>query len=285
MTEKTGLVLEGGGFRAIYSAAILEVFHRHNIFFPYVVGTSAGAAYGISYVTRQQGRNLATNRYIDDKRYCGIKHFLKQGNYFNWEFVYKEIPTKLIPLDYEELIKTQTVFEAVLTNCRTAEACYVSMNVNSPELVCDYLTATSSLPFVSKIKQIDGEPYLDGGLADAIPVQEAFRKGNERLLIVLTRPKHYRKKKSGLAFWFKVFYRKYPKMIERMKTRNDEYNRCLDEIEKLEKEGKVFVIRPEKDISVKKSDNNPELLQKVYEETLSEAELIIPKLKEWLAKA
>jgi len=282
MLDNTGLVLEGGGFRAIYVAAVVEVLHQNNLFFPYMIGTSAGAVYGISYATRQQGRNLETNHYINDKRYCGMKHLLKTGNYFNWDFIYKQIPTSLLYLDYGELENTPVRFYAVATNCETAQAEYLSLNTSSPDKLRDILTATSSLPFISKMKEIDGNLYLDGGIADAIPIKQAFNQGNKRLVVVLTRPKGYRKESSSTAFFSKIFYRKYPQFVKLMQERTAKYNRQLEEIELLASEGKVFVIQPKETIQIKRLENNPEVLEKVYFKSMKEIEEQIPVLKDWL---
>ena len=285
MTENTGIVLEGGGFRAIFVAAALEVFHRHNLFFPYAIGVSAGAAYGVSYVSRQQGRNLKTNKYINDKRYCGFKHLLKNGDYFNWDFIYKQIPETLSPLDYNELRNASTHFYIALTHCETAQTVYMNANTDSPKRLCTLLSATSSLPFISKIKKIDDQPYLDGGISNAIPIEHGFENGCKKLVVVLTRPKGYRKEDSKTNQLFKIFYQKYPELIKLMYERVSRYNKKLIEIEKLADEGKIFIVRPNRHIPIGRLENNPDVLQKVYFEATSEIEQhIIPQLKQWLQK-
>ncbi|MDR0968923.1 MAG: patatin family protein [Lentimicrobiaceae bacterium] len=287
MTENTGIVLEGGGFRAIFVAAALEVFHRHHLFFPYAMGVSAGAAYGVSYVSRQQGRNLETNKYINDKRYCGIKHLLKNGDYFNWNFIYKQIPEMLLPLDYNELKNSSTRFYVALTHCETAQTVYLNANTNLPERLCALLSATSSLPFISKIKKIDEQPYLDGGISNAIPIEHGFENGCQKLVVVLTRPKEYRKEEDSKTTnqLYKVFYRKYPELFKLMHERASRYNKKLTEIEKLTDEGKIFIVRPNEHIPIGRLENNPDALQKVYFDAISEIEqCIIPQLKQWLQK-
>lgn len=285
--ENTGLVLEGGGFRGIFVAAALEVLHKNNLFFPYVAGISSGAAYGVSYVTRQQGRNLATNQYINDKRYCGFKHLLTKRNYFNWEFMYKEIPVTILPLDYSMLGNSPTRFDAVITNCKTAQAEYIPVNNSSSDRLRDILTATSSLPFISKIKKIDNNLYLDGGLADPIPIKQAFSQNNKRLVVVLTRPKGYRKDEdSSTAFFFKLFYRKYPQLVKLMQERTTKYNNQLAEIEQLSSQGKIFVIQPENPIQIGRLENNPEVLKKVYFDSMKVIEKdVFPTLEDWLKKS
>lgn len=286
MLENTGLVLEGGGFRAIFIAAALEVFHKHNWLFPYTVGVSAGAAYGVSYVSRQQGRNIATNKYINDKRYCGMKHLLKSGNYFNWEFMYKHVPSSLLPLDYTTLEASSTRFYAAVTNCKTAQSEYLPVNTSSADRLRDVLTATSSLPFISKMKEIDNRLYLDGGLANPVPVEEAFCQNNKRLVVVLTRPKGYRKKEDRhTTLLFKLFYRKYPKLVQLMQGRTARYNRSLEEMERLASTGKIFVVQPQQPVCISRLENNPKVLEKVYFDAVKEIEQhIFPSLKAWLER-
>ena len=282
--HNTGLVLEGGGFRAIFVAAALEVLHKHGLFFPYMIGVSAGAAYGVSYATRQQGRNLDTNKFINDKRYCGIKHLIKNGDYFNWEFIYKVIPTSLLYLDYEALKTSSSKFQVVLTNCETGCPEYFDANDLSPESLCDILSATSSLPFISKMRIINGKKYLDGGLTNAIPIDHAFSQNNSHLAVIMTRPRGYEKKMSKRNGFFKFFYRKYPHLLEVINKRIEKYNARMREIENLESEGKIFVIRPENQIPIGRLQNNPQALEKVYFDSMKEIEKDIPFLKDWLKK-
>jgi len=284
LTQNTGLVLEGGGFRAIFVAAALDVLHKHELFFPYMVGVSAGAAYGVSYASRQQGRNLDTNKFINDKRYCGIKHLIKQGDYFNWEFIYKVIPTSLLYLDYESLKISTTKFQVVLTNCETGCTEYFDANNSSPENLCDMLSATSSLPFISKMRAINGNKYLDGGLTDAIPIGHAFSQNNKHLVVIATRPKGYEKKESKRNGLFKIFYQKYPHLVEVLEKRIENYNNRLREIEHLEFEDKIFVIRPEKSIPIGRLQNDPKVLEKVYFDSMKEIEKDISLLKDWLKR-
>lgn len=280
--DNIGLVLEGGGFRGIYTAAILDVFHRENIFFNYAIGVSAGAAYGVSYVSRQYQRNLAVNPYVADKRYCSLQNLLKKGNYFDWDFVYHYLPTQIIPFDYETFAKSTTRMKVVITNCHTGEAEYVDLNGNDPVIFRDLLAATSSLPFLSRVCNFRGKYYMDGGIADSIPVHQAFRDGMNRAVVILTREKGYQKRPIKGTFLLKTFYRKYPRMVNAMLNRWNVYNNTLEELEKLEREGRVFIIRPSQPVSVSRIENNPEALEFAYQAAEREAEAILPELKRWL---
>lgn len=280
--KETGLVLEGGGFRGIYTAAVLDVFLREKLFFNYVLGVSAGAAYGVSYVSGQYERNLAVNRYVGDKRYCGWHNYFRKGSYFNWDFVYREIPEKLIPFSYEAFMSSGIRMRVVVTNCLSGNAEYPDLNNNSPDRFRELMTATSSLPFISRMINIDGNYYMDGGIADAIPVQQAFRDNMDRVVVILTRHEGYRKKESRATAILRMVYRKYPNMVKSFLERAERYNKTLDTIEQLAREGKVFIIRPQSPLKVARMENDPDKLKEVYDEAVRQMENVIPRLKEWL---
>lgn len=277
-----GLVLEGGGFRGIYTAAVLDVFFKEKLFFDYAVAVSAGAAYGVSYVSRQYGRNLDVNPFISDKRYCSLNNLIRKGNYFDWDFIYHHIPTQVIPFDYEGFVKSTTRMKVVVTNCLTGAAEYKDLEGTSPERFRDLLAATSSLPFISRMQQIDNQHYLDGGIADSIPFNKAFADGKKRVIVVLTRHAGYRKDPIKGTLLLKLAYRSYPNMVKAMVDRARKYNQSLEELERLEAEGTVFVIRPEQPIAVARLENNPENLTKAYDAAIKEMENVLPRLKKWL---
>jgi predicted patatin/cPLA2 family phospholipase len=279
---ETGLVLEGGGFRGIYTAAVLDVFLREKLFFNYVLGVSAGAAYGVSYVSGQYERNLAVNRYVGDKRYCGWRNYFRNGSYFNWDFVYREIPEELIPFSFETFRSSGIRMRVVVTNCLSGKAEYPELNNISVDRFRELLTATSSLPFISRKIEMDGNYYMDGGIADAIPVQQAFRDKMDRVVVILTRHEGYRKKESRATAILRMVYRKYPNMVKAFLERADRYNQTLDKLEQLEREGKVFIIRPRSPLRVGRMENDPEKLKTVYDEGVVQMENVIPRLKEWL---
>jgi predicted patatin/cPLA2 family phospholipase len=281
-TDGTGLVLEGGGFRGIYTAAVLDVFLREKLFFPYVIGVSAGAAYGVSYVSRQYERNLAVNRYVSDKRYCGWRNYLRSGSYFNWDFVYGEIPDKLIPFSFDTFMNSGTRMKVVVTNCISGKAEYLGMNNISNDRFRKLLIATSSLPFISRMIEIDGNYFMDGGIADAIPIQQVFRDNMKKAVIILTRPEGYRKRESRATSIVRFVYRKYPNMVKSFLERTERYNQTLEELEQMEKEGRVFIIRPEAPLPVARIENNPEKLKRVYDEAVRQMEDVLPEVKKWL---
>lgn len=278
----TGLVLEGGGFRGMYTAGVLDALLGNQILFDYLIGVSAGAAYGISYASRQLGRNLRGNKYHAHPQYCGVKHLVKQGNFFNWNFVYKTIPTQLNPFDYQALHNSSTKMKVVLTNCSSGKASYKDCNSNNPDELRDLLTATSALPFISRKLHINGEAYLDGGIADSIPVQQALKDGNKRVVIVLTRPREYEKQQVKFPSLVKWGYRKYPQLASAILQRSSQYNKTIQEIDKLEANGRAFVIRPSETLPVSRLENKPETLEQIYHMGKKQMEEMIPQLLQWL---
>ncbi|MCA1745932.1 MAG: patatin family protein, partial [Bacteroidales bacterium] len=224
-TSGVALVLEGGGFRGVYTAGVLDAMMQQQLFFDYLIGVSAGAAYSVSYVSRQYQRNLEVNRFVRDKRYCSLGNYFRLGTYFDWNFVYHTIPTQIIPFDYEAYKQSSSHLHVVVTNITTGKPEYKELKTNNPIAFRDWLTATSSLPFIAQPKVIDNQAYMDGGLSDSIPVNKALADGNKRAVVVLTRPKGYRKKPVKHNWMLKVVYRHYPLLVERIQARATEYNR------------------------------------------------------------
>jgi predicted patatin/cPLA2 family phospholipase len=278
------LVLEGGGFRGMYTAGVLERFLRERLHFERLIGVSAGAAYGVSYVSRQEGRNLAvSNTYAWTKRYYGLRNFLRTGSFFDWEFIYGEVPQRLIPLDYSEIRRSPTRFEVVVTSCRTGRAEYVPANDLDPDALKDLLAATSSLPLISKKIAIGDDLYMDGGIADSIPVTHALATRSDRVAVVLTRPAGYRKERSPLVPLLGLAYRRYPELARAFDRRADVYNASLDALDALEREGRAFVIRPEEAIPVGRTENDARKLEALFHAAEAQAGRILPALAAWLA--
>jgi len=283
--NNTALVLEGGGFRGIFSAGVLEVFLRQKLYFDYAIGVSAGASYGVSYVSRQAERNLTVNQYIADKRYSSWTNLWKTGSLFAWDFVFKEIPQKHVFFDYEGFRNSSTQFWVGATNCNTGKCEYFKLNQADAESFKIILAASCSLPLIAPLVTIGNQLYIDGGLSDSIPFNKAFAEGNKRAVIILTQPKGYRKTKLKNAWLFKSYYRKFPMIAELLINRAEVYNQTLDELEQLQTEGKVFLIRPEKTIAVGRLENNPEKTKQEFFRGVQLAEKILPQLKEWLQLA
>ncbi|MGE0079158.1 MAG: patatin family protein [Bacteroidales bacterium] len=284
MIKDTALVLEGGGFRGIFTAGVLEVFLEKRLFFESVYGVSAGASYGASYVSEQIGRNIAVNEFIGDKRYCGFGNLLRERSLFSWRFILEEIPQNIIPFDYNALKKSNSKFFVGTSNCQTGESEYFLLNEADKTNFRVILSASCSLPFISPIVQFDGKQLLDGGLSDSIPFDYALSQGHKRAVVVLTQPRGYLKEPLKLKALPKLFYRKYPKVYEMLLSRAERYNESVRRLEQLEKEGTVYVIRPDEKLLVSRLENKPRKTAMVYASAMNLTRNRFEDLKQWLDK-
>lgn len=277
---KTGLVLEGGGVRGIYTAGVLDVFMEHGITFDGVIGVSAGAVHACSYLSGQKGRSLRYyKKYSRDPRFMSMQSFFKTGNIVGVDFCYHELPDKLDIYDNEAFLANGTPFFAGCTDLETGEAAYLRVNDMRKEI--DKLRASASLPFLSKPVEVDGRKYLDGGCSDGIPI-EAFRKmGYARNVIVLTRSAAYVKKQK-YPLLSKLVYRKYPAFVRSLLGYHQHYNETVARIKALEQAGEVFVIRPARELGIKRLEKDSEKIQAVYERGRADAEACVERLLAWL---
>lgn len=277
--RRTGLVLEGGGMRGIYTAGVLDVFMEHGITFDGVIGVSAGAVHGLSYVAGQKGRNIRYyKKYCSDRRFMSYYNLITTGDLVGEEFCYHELPEKLEPFDYDAYGKAETEMYVTCSNLETGKAEYLLLK--DPKGDVDLLRASASLPYVSKTVHTHGMKLLDGGCTDSIPVF-AFRKmGFQKLVVVETRHDTYVKKpeKNWLA---DICYRKYPKFIRALKRRYLTYNKTREKISRLEKEGKLFVIRPSVELAIGRMESDPEKLQMVYDIGRKDAESRLEAMLAW----
>ncbi len=280
---KTGLVLEGGGMRGIYTAGVLDVFMEQNITFDGVVGVSAGAIHGCSYVAGQRGRSIRYYRkYCRDKRFMSFANVFRHGELVDTQFCYHEIPEKLDPYDYEAFNRSETAFYAGCSNLETGR-CECIRITDMKEQV-DVLRASASLPFVSHTVRYDGKRLLDGGCTDSIPIRELLKMGYTRNVAVLTRHEGYVKKpeRSPLAF---LRYGRYPRFVAAMNHRYKTYNQTVKLIRKLEQEGRVFVICPSRELTISRTSSDPDELQEVYDLGRADAEKKLEDLKAFLGIA
>ncbi len=265
LTKRSGLVLEGGGMRGVFTCGVLDNFMDRGIRFPYTIGVSAGACNGLSYMSRQRGRAKYSNIDLLEKyRYIGFKYLLTKRNIMDFELLFEKFPTEIIPYDYEAYARCQERYEMVTTSCETGEACCFEEK-QSPSRIIDIVRASSSLPFVCPIAYVDGRPMLDGGIADSIPLMRARELGFDNNVVVVTRNRGYRKSDKQ-AFVPPFIYRKYPRLREAIHNRNRVYNEQLDLVERLEDEGKLIVIRPERLIVVDRMEKDIHKLLDLYNE-------------------
>ena len=278
---KTGLVLEGGAMRGLFTAGVLDVFLDEQIQVDGMVTVSAGALFGVNFPAQQRGRVLRYNlKYLNDKRYMGLHSLLTTGNVVNRDFAFYELPFTLDPFDQTTFSQSNIDFWATLTNVETGEPEYIKVTDAFAQM--ETLRATSAMPMVSKMVEVDGKRYLDGGIADSIPLQKTFALGYDKIIVVLTRPLDYRKKPSSMML-FNLIYRKFPKLCQRWANRYLEYNQAVERVIELEKQGKIFVIRPSVDLQISRLEKDPAKVQAMYDLGMSDAKKQMQALKDYLA--
>ena len=281
--EKVGLVLEGGGMRGMYTTGVLDVFLEEKIFADAVIGVSAGAIYGCSYMSEQHGRGIRYNlKYINDDRYVSMKSWLKTGNIFNKEFCYEEIPNKLDVYDYDKFKENaaKIPFYVCCTNVETGKPEYIRCTDFKKEM--DYMRASASLPLVSQIVYKGGKKLLDGGTGDSIPVDFFRSIGYKKNIVVLTRPEGYVKKPSASAKLLKVRYKKYPEFIEANINRHENYNKSLAAIEEYERLGEALIIRPSVEYKIGRLERDKDKLKYMYKLGRKDAKAKLEELKAFL---
>ena len=264
---KTGIVLEGGAIRTIFSTGVCDALLTRGLMTDYVIGVSAGIAYGVSYVSKQSRRNLDIMvRYINDKRYMGWENLLRRGNhaYFGLDFVFETIPKQLVPFDYDTFAAYPGEVEAVVTNMDTGRPEYFPVERGDDRL--KLLQATCALPFLFPVYTIQGRPYMDGGASDAIPFERAFAKGCDRLIIVLTRERGYVRRPEKLQHLIDLAYHKYPGFCEAMRHRADTYNRVRGRLFQLEREGKVLLFAPKSTVGFHRTERDIDKIKALWQD-------------------
>ena len=284
MKEKTGLVLEGGAMRGMFTAGVLDVMMENGIQLDGAMGVSAGAVFGCNYKSRQIGRSLRYNmRFCRDPRYCSLESLVKTGNLYGVDFCYNEIPNKLDPFDVKTFRENPMPFYAVCTNVETGKAIHKRLD-NGDSKDMTYFQASASMPVVSQIVETGGYKLLDGGITDSIPLLAMERRGYPRNVVVLTQPLGYVKEKSGILPLVHVTMRKYPNLIKAMDVRHIRYNRQTAYVREQELAGKAFVIRPPYALGISRTEDDPAELRRVYDIGRAEMEKALPALKEFLAQ-
>ena len=280
---KTGLVLEGGALRTIFSCGVLDAFLDAQLPLPdYFVGVSAGAAYGTSYLARQNRRNLKLiTSYAGDKRYMGVGNLLnpKNRSYFGLKFAYDTIPNELVPFDYEAFQAYEGMAEAVVTNVATGEAEYHLIPRN--ERYNKTILASCSIPLMFPIVELEGGEYLDGGCADAIPWKHALEMGCDRVVVILTRERDYRKEPDGSMRAIARTFKKNPAFVEAMTTRAQRYNENREELFQAEREGKVLVIAPEDTLGCSRTERDTEILRALWQQGYFAGRKLLPQMQEY----
>ncbi len=280
---KLGLALEGGANRTIFSSGVCDGLLDEGIMADHVTGVSAGIAYGVSYISRQRGRNLKIlQTYVNDDRYMGSSHMLNPLNncYFNLDFVYDEIPNKLIPFDYETFAAYPGVAEAVVTDVRTGQAAYLPLPKRDEKFIA--LRATCAMPMLFPIIEADGIPSMDGGVADPIPFQRVIDAGCDKVIVVATRERSYEKKQEKLLSAAARLYRKYPKFVDALKHRAEVYNRQREELFQLEKQGDVFLFLPYNTVGFSRTEKDLEKIRALWQSGVDQVYARHQELRDYL---
>lgn len=263
-TSNMGLVLEGGALRGVFTCGVLDWMMDNGIRFPYVVGVSAGACNGASYVSGQRGRARYSNIELLDKfQYIGLKHYFKKGNLLDFDLLFDDFPHRILPFDFDAYSSAGICFEMIVSSCLTGEAEYLEEYSDHDRLL-QILRASSSMPLFSPVCYVDGSPMLDGGVCDSIPVDRCLTKGYDKMVVILTRNAGYRKKTDGLKLP-RFFYKKYPEMRNAINRRNEIYNQQLARVEQLEQEGKAIVIRPIEPMTINRIEKDTNVLIHFYD--------------------
>ncbi len=262
---KMGLVLEGGGMRGVFTCGVLDYFLDAGLHFPYVVGVSAGACNGLSFMSHQRGRARTSNiEMLRDYKYIGLRFLPRQHSILDLNFLFGEMPSTILPYDYDAYRTNPACFEMVTTDCLTGKACYLH-EPSDPARLLKICQASSSLPYVCPVIYVDNIPMLDGGIVDSIPVLHAMEKGYEKNVVVLTRNKGYRKSEKDIRVP-RFIYNRFPHLREALSHRCSVYNEQLQLVEQMEDEGKVVAIRPKKQLEVGRMERNINRLIALYEE-------------------
>ena len=279
---KVGLVLEGGALRGIYTAGVLDVLLKNNVKVDKIIGVSAGALFGVNYKSNQPGRALRYNlKYCNNKNYMSYHSLLTTGNIVNKEFCFDKLVNELDPFDFDTFSNNKIDFYATVTNVETGKAEYPLIKDLRNEKDSEYLRASGSMPFISQIVEIDGKKYLDGAIADSIPIDKMLTMSVDKIIVVPTRPIDFRRRKKTTIL-NKLKYKKYPLFADKLSNRYKMYNEEVERIIDLENQGKVFVIRPSRFVNIKRLEKNPEIIQEMYDLGVSDTKSKLKELKKYL---
>ena len=283
---KLGLVLEGGAHRTIFSCGVMDAFLDAGIYADYVIGASAGITYGVSYVSRQKGRNRdMLGNFVQKPQYMGMRHLLNPFNrsYYNLKFVFDTIPNKLLPFDYDAYDTYRGEVLACVTNMQMGRAEYLPVEGDDPQW--KLLQATCALPIMFKPIKLDGVKYADGGIADSIPYAKALADGCDKVIVILTRERDYHKEEEKAQRYAANQYRhRYPAYADLLLTRHERYNESIEEIAKLEASGRIYVIAPEDTLGVGRTEKDTDKLLALYAQGYAVAMQQRPALEHYIAE-
>lgn len=279
---KKGLVLEGGAMRGIFTAGVVDVLLEENIYFDGVIGVSAGACFGINYVSNQPGRTIRYNkRFAKDPRYCSIRSLIKTGDMFGVDFCYNRIPNELDVFDSETFANSKTEFYVVATDIVAGKPAYKKLETGKGEDL-EWIRASATVPLVSRVVDIGDGHYMDGGISDSIPLEYFQKNGYEKCVTVLTKPRDYRKNDSHQSGLARIIHHKYPALAKVLKDRPAMYNAQLEYIKQQEEAGNIIVIAPPYPLPIGRVEHDPEIMQKAYDMGRAAAQEKLHLIKEFL---
>lgn len=280
----TGLVLEGGGLRDLFTAGILDVFMERNIPFDGIIGVSAGATFGCNYKSKQIGRTLRYNKNMAGNwRYCSVRSLITTGDLVGAEFAYHILPTEIDVFDNETFRNNPTAFCVVCTDAETGTPIYHNIESFDYEGL-EWLRASASLPIVSRPVKVGGHTLLDGGISDSIPLRHWQAMGYERNVVILTQPRDFKKRPTKLMPLFRLFCRKYPAIIDAMARRHEMYNTQLDFLAAEESKGNTLILAPEAPIEIGRTEMDPTKMQRVYDAGRRYGELHIEEVAAFVSR-
>jgi len=277
------LILEGGSLRSVYTAGVLDVMMENGLEFAYVIGTSSGALCAGNYIAKEIGRSARINiMHSNDRNYFGFGRYFKTGSIFNYDYLYNEPINRLYPYAEDRFLASKQRFVITATNCNTGEAEYFEKHTYDE--MTNALTASSSIPLLTKIAYVDGIPCLDGSGAAPIGLHKAIADENEKIIIVLTRDLDYKKDdvKAIVRFFLKRKYKRYPQLVERLLSQPQLYNKLIEEIRELEKQKKVFIVRPSKPLKIRQTERDARTLFEGYLRGRDNMLSLLPDLKNYL---
>ena len=282
---KIGLVFEGGASRGLFSCGVMDALLEEKIIADYVIGVSAGIAYGTSYVSGQIGRNLELSmRYMHDKRYMGMRHLLnpKKRSYYNMDFAFKCIPQELVPFDFDAFANSKSTSIATLTNMQTGKPEYITLPTDDWDKHLKILWASCALPFLFRPEEIDGQLYMDGGISDPIPFRKALDDGCDKVIVVLTRERNYSKSSDLSIKLAKMAYRKYPAFADVLEKRSERYNQSRKKIFELTDNKQIITIMPHDTSNFNRTERKPEKLKFMYDDGYKTTMDMMSEIKSYL---
>ncbi len=280
--QKTGLILEGGGMRGVYTSGVLRLFMDKGLHVPYVIGVSMGACNGANYVSLQPERNRMVNiPFVNDQRHNSFIRLMRTGEFFNMDFIFHALPNSLVPFDNQTFMANSQRCIVGMTDCRTGQPHYMDQHQAGPDFL-KVLQASCSLPFMAKPVSLHGRACMDGGIADPVPIRKSMADGNIRHILILTQPRGYRKKTSLMVKLARFRYPHFPGLCQTLRTRADSYNTDMDFIDRMEAEGRIIVFRPSRKLAAKRIERRKDILRMTYDQAYMEAQKKWPDLEHYL---